>query len=397
MPQTTGSLEFRVIVTALKPRVSASEIEWLASALSECDEDLLEKQLLQEGLLPGFAAKLFGLEVPLQQSFATRLHSALDENTRRNLILTRELFTIIDEAESKGIRVVPFKGPVFAFQCHGSPGFRNCNDLDVLIQIEDLQRLKALLADRGYSQQFELSTAEEKLYLRSECEFNFTHPVSGTLVEAHWDFMPHYYTVRDLPGLWEDLVTVDIAGRAVRVMSPEHCLLALVQHGTKHSWEDMSLALDIAQWLDANPKLDFEKLFAIAGQAHMRRMLSLAFQIADEMIGVELPERVRAEFSAEPELEPLAERLVAYINRPEKYKRDLKTFAFIFNMVDSWRDRMKFVARLALTPNTVDILWVRLPALLTFLYPAFRLLRLSQIFLRQVTKRALNHPRTVNA
>jgi hypothetical protein len=255
--------------------------------------------------------------------------------------------------------------------------------------------LKAILAERGYTQQFALSPEEERLYLRSECEFNFTHPASGTLVEAHWDFMPPYYTVRDLPGLWEDLVTVDMAGREVRVMSPEHCLLALVQHGTKHSWEDMSLALDIAQWLDANPQLDFQELFSIAEQAHMKRMLLLAFQVADEMVGIELPEHVRAELCAESELQPLAERLVAYINRPEKYKRDLKTFAFIFKMVDSWSDRMKFVTRLTLTPNTVDILWVRLPALLTFLYPAFRLVRLSQLFLRQVTKRI--HPRTVNA
>ena len=397
MPQTTGSLEFRVIVTALKPRPTASEIEWLSSALSECDRNALIEQLLREGLLPGFAAKLFGFEVPLQEPFAARLRSVLDENTRRNLMLVRELFTIIDEAESKGIRIVPFKGPVFAFQCHGSPGFRNCNDLDVLIRIEDLQGLKAIFAGRGYTQQFALSAAEERLYLRSECEFNFTHPAFGTLVEAHWDFMPPYYTVRDLPGLWEDLGTIYMAGRAVRVMSPEHCLLGLVQHGTKHSWEDMSLALDIAQWLDTNPQLDFEKLFLIAGQAHMKRMLLLAFQVADEMVGVELPELVRAELSAQPELKVLAKRLVSFINRPEKYKRDLKTFAFIFNMVDSWSDRIRFVARLTLTPNTVDILWVRLPSLLTFLYPAFRLLRLSQVFFRQVTKRALNDPRTVNA
>src|SRR4051812_18590558 len=114
MPQTTGSLEFRVIVTALKPRISASEIEWLASALSECNHDALMEQLLQEGLLPGFAAKLLRLEVPLEGSLATRLHSVLDENTRRNLMLVRELFTIIDEAERKGIMIVPFKGPVFA-------------------------------------------------------------------------------------------------------------------------------------------------------------------------------------------------------------------------------------------------------------------------------------------
>jgi len=397
MPQTTGSLEFRVMVTALKPRVNASELEWLATALDECDREALVRQLLQEGLLPGFAAKLLQLEIPLQEPFATQLRTALDENTRRNLMLVRELFSIIDEAELKGISVVPFKGPVFAFQCHGSPGFRNCNDLDVLIRIGDLQGLKAILAERGYSQQFSLSATEEQLYLRSECEFNFTHPASGTLVEAHWDFMPPYYTVRDLPGLWDDLVTIEMAGRAVRVMSSEHCLLALVQHGTKHSWEDMGLVLDIAQWLHANPQLNFDKLFSIAGLAHMKRMLLLAFQVADEMVGIDLPERIVAELSAEPELKPLAQRLVSFINRPEKYKRDLKTFAFIFNIVDSWGDRLKFVTRLTLTPNTVDVLWVRLPASLTFLYPGFRVLRLFQIFLRQITSRALHHGRAVNA
>ena len=317
-------------MTALKPRPTASEIEWLTSALFECDHDALVEQLLQEGLLPGFAAKLLRLEIPLQEPFATELRAALDENTRRNLMLVRELFTIIDEAEHSGIAVVPFKGPVFAFQCHGSPGFRNCNDLDVLIKIEDLQGLKAILAERGYSQQFALSATEERLYLRSECEFNFTHPASGTLVEAHWDFMPPYYTVRDLPGLWDDLVTIEMAGRTVRVMSREHYLLALVQHGTKHSWEDISLALDIAQWLEANPQLDFDKLFSIAEQAHMKRMLLLAFQVANEMVGIELPEQVRAELSAVPELQPLAKQLVAYINRPEKYKRDLKTFRIHF-------------------------------------------------------------------
>jgi hypothetical protein len=397
MPQSTSSVEFRVIVTALKPRITASEIEWLTTALAECDRELLLRQLLQEGLLPGFAARLLQIEVPLQNQFELQLRTALDENSRRNLMLVRELFAIIDEAEGYGIAVIPFKGPVFAFQCHGSPGFRNCNDLDVLIKIDDLQGLKAILARRGYRQQFDLSVAEERLYLRSECEFNFTHAPSETLVEAHWDFMPPYYTVRDLPGLWDELVTIEMAGRPVRVMSPEHCLLALVQHGTKHSWEDMSLALDIAQWLTANPLLNFDKLLSIAERAHMKRMLILALQVADELVGIELPERIKAELVASPDLQRLAERLVAYINRPEKYKRDLKTFTFIFNMVDSWSDRLKFVTRIALTPNTADVLWVRLPAALTFLYPISRLARLSQILLRQITSRIFHPQRTVNA
>ena len=59
------------MVTALKPRVNASELEWLAAALVECDREALVRQLLQEGLLPGFAAKLLHLEIPLQEPFAT--------------------------------------------------------------------------------------------------------------------------------------------------------------------------------------------------------------------------------------------------------------------------------------------------------------------------------------
>ena len=72
--------------------------------------------------------------------------------------------------------------------------------------------------------------------------------------------------------------------------------------------------------------------------------------------------------SAEPELKACTASCFVYQQTREVQARS-EVFRVHLQHGRQLGDRLKFVVRLTLTPNTVDVLWVRLPASLTFLYP----------------------------
>jgi adenylate cyclase class IV len=87
-------------------------------------------------------------------------------NNIRNLSLTRELLRLSREVETRGIPVIPYKGPILAALAYGNLALREFGDLDVLVRTQDVLRAKELLASFGYRPAYRLTRAQEAAYIR---------------------------------------------------------------------------------------------------------------------------------------------------------------------------------------------------------------------------------------
>jgi hypothetical protein len=119
-----------------------------------------------------------------------RLRMQYMMNAVRNMKMTAELLRLLDLFEENGIEAIPYKGPALAEQVFGDLALRTFCDLDIIVPKRDVLRAKDLLKKECYRPEYSLSVAQEKAYLRSQCEYNFNHQAKGIHLEIHWQILP---------------------------------------------------------------------------------------------------------------------------------------------------------------------------------------------------------------
>ena len=190
-----------------------------------------------------------------------RLNDHFHHHTRRNLLLTGELLRILDLLESRGVRTVPFKGPVFGESVYGDVALRPFDDLDILVPRHDVPRATDLLLSRGFRRQFDLTPTEEAAYLRTYHARMFEREAGRVLIDLHWTISGALLRFpRDPDGLWDRLEPVSLGGRQVFSLSAEDLLLFLCIHGCKHHWSRLAWLCDVGELLAAHGTLAWHRI-----------------------------------------------------------------------------------------------------------------------------------------
>src|SRR3989441_10842056 len=101
-------------------------------------------------------------EIP--QPYRERLSADAMKISARNLLLATELLGLLDLFEANHISVMPYKGPALAIQAYRDLRLRGFIDLDILIRRDDLDRVRDLIATRGYQPQIEITVANRGLF-----------------------------------------------------------------------------------------------------------------------------------------------------------------------------------------------------------------------------------------
>jgi hypothetical protein len=176
-----------------------------------------------------------------------QLRSHYENNARKNLSFTAELFRILDCLQAHSIPAIPLKGPVLAETLHGDVALRDFSDLDVLIPPRDVERAQKALRTIDYSLPAPLSAPEERAYLAAGYEYTFDGPSGRNLLELQWNIVPRFYSVAfDVDELFSRAASVKFSGRIVHALAPEDLLLTLAVHAAKHAWVRLHWLRDIA-------------------------------------------------------------------------------------------------------------------------------------------------------
>ena len=319
-------------------------------------------------------------------------------NARRNLLLTGRLLRLLAAFRNRGIRAIPFKGPVLAVQVYRDLALRPFVDIDVLVHERDAAGAKALLTAHGYRQ-----------VMSHPWEAPFEDE-SGVSVDLHWGIAPSYDPApRTFEQLWTRLVPVSLSGTEVGTFSPEDLLLILSIQLAKDCRESRQRLLqicDTAELIRSHPGLDWKHALSLARAAGGERILQLDLLLAHDLLDASLPEVVLRSAQGSHAVRALAREVEArmfqaagapellprgagrpsddfddfYVRTRERLSDKLRYFAL------RARDRIRLVVR----PSGRDREFLPLPAWLGFLYYLVRPVRVLSSWIRtgKVTSKA---------
>jgi hypothetical protein len=310
------------------------------------------------------------------------LRQSQEANARHTLWLTRELVRILEKLESCRVAVLPYKGPVLAEILYGNVSMRQFSDLDLLIHSSDLPPIKSALAELGYEPRVELTQREERDYLESGYEYTLDHQLGRNLVEVQWRILPRFYSVDfDFDGFFQRAVPRSVSGMTLRTLCAEDLVLVLCVHAAKHAWQQLSWLCDIAE-IARSQQIDWNAVEEQAKRLGIQRIVAISLFLTHKLLDQEgAPSKLRLG-EGFASIENLADEIIPTLAEGADYNTEsISYFRLMIRVRERWRDRIKFLWRLILTPSVGEWSAIRLPAQLFPLYRVVRIFRLlSRLF-----------------
>jgi hypothetical protein len=352
--------------------------------------------LLRMGFSHGLAPLLYW---NLQKTGAQALPGAVLErlrqfylqNAQRNLLRTAELHALLKLLGAAAVPAIPFKGPTLACALYANLALRQFCDLDILVPRQEVSKAREILASRGYRPHVRLDCPREALVLRDGYECTFVSEDGRTVVGLHWDFTPPYFSMPlDPERLWGRLESVSLAGTTALALPPEDLLTLLCVHGSRHCWARLEWICTVAEAVRRYPMIDWARLLERVGRMGGERMVLLGLVLARDLLGAELPEEIARRTRRDPALESLAARVRSRLFRETGRPPGIvETALFHLQARERIRDRLRYCARLALTPTVRDLGVLPLPPFLSFVYYPLRPIRLAGTYAAQGLRRLL--------
>jgi hypothetical protein len=282
----TARCEVELLLCCARTHLSPSAASRIKARLQESiDWDRLRLMALAQGVGPLLYRSL--RQTPPETvpgPVLEELRSYVRSNVRRNLLLTGRLLRLLPAFKDRGIRAIPFKGPLIAVQVYGDLTLRPFTDIDVLVHERDAAGAKALLTAHGYQQR-----------MSHPWEAPFEDE-SGVSVDLHWGIGPSYDpTPQTFEQLWTRVLPVSLAGVEVPTLAPEDLLLILsiqIAKDWRESRQRLLQICDTAELLRRHPNLDWKQVLGLARAAGGERILQLDLLLAHDLLGAPLPEAV---------------------------------------------------------------------------------------------------------
>lgn len=331
---TDASAEFELLVRCVHPDRAEADNQFNAALTGDPDWERVLELSRRHGVTPLLNRGIRQLEsADSAISVPDRIRSTLTEQTRstamRNVRLATELRRLLDAFEERGVRALPFKGPVLEASAHGEVGMRAYRDLDVLVPREDVTEAVDVLEARGYEWAdtprlddspvlggpFTMPLVAEYELQRDRVDVEVRWQVGGTAQP----FSP------DVKTLWGRRETVSVAGFDMPALAPEDRLRMLAFHGTKHKWHLLKWVCDFIAALGTTD-CDWVSVFEEARRHGGERRLLIAAALTDRLFDKTVPEPIRERLANDPRADRLAAAAVEELcaettGRPERSDR----------------------------------------------------------------------------
>jgi hypothetical protein len=254
---------------------------------------------------------------------------------------------------------------------------RQFSDLDLLVQPRDVLRARDLLLQDGYEPLPALTENQQAVLLRNQCNLPFSRERKRMIVELHWTVSaPSFARPFETEDFWSRLIDDKLEATDIKRPAVEDLLLALCIHGSKHLWERIAWIADIAGLIKVEPKVNWEQMIARARRSGSERMLFLGLQLARNLLEANLPKSVESALKADAKVSALAEDVVRDLFSPDLTPSGISGyFRFQWKARRRLRDKINYL-RFTFTPNEEDLVRLKLPSALSFLYYLVRPVRL---------------------
>ena len=317
-------------------------------------------------------------------------------NSQTVLKLTAELVKIIQVLQQNQIDAITFKGPTLAAVAYGQLALREFCDLDILIEGANSRQVVDLLVSLGYQLPDPLARLEERPYMaykefleseETQKKYNLFHKENKVAIDLQWSLterrIDRFFPV-DFQHLDAHADSMTLAGTKIKQFSAEDMLLYLCFHGSKHCWSELKWVCDVAEFVRANPKLDWQTVNQRAKAWKLESMYSLGLFLVQDLLEIDIPKGAKQDIKQDRNIQNLIGKVrQAIFAEP---LTEAEQIAFRFKLRNKIYEQMFYSLDVLLTPTAKewDYLPFRLPKPLSFLYRLVRLYRVSLKYLRHV-------------
>jgi hypothetical protein len=296
----------------------------------------------------------------------------------RSLAFTVELVAILNLFCSEGLQAIPYKGPVLAEQAYGDFALREFEDLDLILRQKDMPKADRLITSLGYRAKYPWTLSQGATASLVPGEYSYRNEHRRIVIELHTErTLRHFPLPPDIGAFAERLVRVSLSGHTIETFAPEDGLPLICIHGSKDFWERISWIADVAEFVQAHPRLDWDQIIRRAESLRAVRMLHLGLALAVRFFDLPLPGEIRQRVEADEIAGVLGGEieLRVFHDGANSFGAAAR-FWFRRRMVEGSFDGWLYSARLSVSPAEEDWEMVRLPRPLAPLYVALRPFRL---------------------
>jgi polysaccharide export outer membrane protein len=307
----TRSNEEMFITALLKHEFSDEKLNSdMAVVLKDCMD--LEK-VLDIARKNGISQKLFTILQELHDNNIIKFTTETEKNffnklrhdylytAAKNTMLYSEFGRVVNLLRDKDIDVMAMKGAVLAELVYQDIGIRSMSDVDLLIRKEDIAKADIVLNTLGYkaadlSPFDSMETPNNYLTTR---DYRSSRPGKPSF-HVHWHIVnssipaPYSSTI-DMDEIWKDAVSVEIAGTALKSMSPHHSMIHLSEHAMRvtHSASRLIYLVDVASLIKRyGDTLDWNKTVRTGKAYGVDIFIHNILKLTQLTTGINIPEHV---------------------------------------------------------------------------------------------------------
>jgi hypothetical protein len=363
--------------TFLNPEAAASLKRALAGNV---DWDEVERHANEDCMLPIVihVLSVFGVGF-IPKDRLVRFQNLLLHTTCNNLIFVQEWLRLLEALARAEIRVISLKGAALGLMAYRNVSLREFSDLDLLVQAQDVWRARDVLVRHGYVlDSILLNDIGAALALDQNSEISFVNATRGITVDLHCNVLDNRFSFQlETSQLFNEARTERHEGISFLSLSPEHLLLYLCAHGTKHSWTRLRWLCDVAYYVQFKQNLDWNLCVRLAELAGCELVLKHTLLMARQVLGLALPESISQYASQDSSAHLLAGKAQEFLfrenhNRPQS----LKVLQYHLAFAKAWHGGAWLVLKPLFGPTMKDWYCVRLPRSLHPLYYLIRPVRL---------------------
>ncbi|MEH7011467.1 nucleotidyltransferase family protein [Neobacillus niacini] len=340
--------------------------------ISDVDWNHFLELAIHHRLYPLLYSKIKMIDQKILPKFVVQtIFQEYKKNTFQMLHLTAVMEEVSKEFAENEIRLLVLKGPVLAADLYGNLSLRTCRDLDILVSINNLEKVDKLLLRLGYKKDdyFQIENVLNDWRWRHH-HISYFHPQKGVKLEIHWRLNPGPGKEPSFNEFWERKRISSLTTHPVYYLGREDLFFFLITHGARHGWSRLRWLVDVHEmvrqkmdWIKVLKLMREHQYLHLGGQVLILSSQLLETPISKEMkalilgkIPKDLAQKTIFYFEQMVNLhtEPLPESVSRYHDR---YLLSLKT------------NRQKLLFYISvLYPSITDVKTIKLPKYLYVLY-----------------------------
>lgn len=364
------SKELKLLFAILKLQDDETVQTYSNEWFSDIDWEVFLEQAVHHRVYPVIYQKLKQVDEELIPSHIVQtLNRKYKKNTFQMLYLSAEMERINKLCNENKIRMIFLKGPVLSQDLYGDISLRTSCDLDVLIPMQNLEKVEMLLLEQGYVKDDYIQTILNDWKWRHH-HITFFHPIKRIKVEIHWRLNPGPGKEPGFEELWGRKRKSTLTSNSVYMLGKEDLFLFLVSHGARHGWSRLRWLVDIKKIVDQ--ELNWSEIHKLMRKYQMLHLGGQALILAAQLLGVRLDERMM-ELVAKKHSKQLAQEALFYFKQMINLHTDpvpeevfIYHSRYLFSLMSNQQKILYIMSQLY--PYPIDAKTLPLPKFLHFLY-----------------------------